>query len=226
MSSDLARFQSPVTGHNIRVVEINGEPWFIAGDVALALGYRDAYNATRWLMDSEKATHQVSTPGGLQEVTIVSEAGLYRMIMRSNKEKAVDFQMWIAHEVMPSIRKTGGYVIARQLSAAELILHQAQRLVEHERAISEIRGDVTVLSARMDGIEQKTGWVAALGFSKLRGLPTDNPSTARLGREAARICRARNVKPGKVDNAVFGEVGLYPVDVLEEAAGIIYGAVR
>lgn len=226
MSSDLARFQSPVTGHNIRVVEINGEPWFIAGDVALALGYRDAYNATRWLLDSEKATRQVSTPGGLQEVTIVSEAGLYRMIMRSNKEKAIEFQMWIAHDVIPSIRKTGGYVVPRQMSHAELILQQAQQLVDHERQIQAVTGKVAELDARMDGIEQRTGWVAALGFSKLRGLPTDNPSTAKLGREATRICRARNIKPGKVENAVFGEVGTYPVDVLEEAAGNLYGAVR
>lgn len=221
MASDLARFQFPVTGHNIRVVDINGEPWFIAGDVALALGYRDAYNATRWLLDSEKATHQVSTPGGPQQVTIVSEPGLYRMIMRSNREKAVDFQMWIAHDVIPSIRKTGGYVMPRQLTAAELILQQAHQLVEHEHKLAQLDSRVTVLDARMDGIEQRTGWLTALAFAKLNHLPTDKPSLLRLGYAATRIAKRDGVEPVKVQHDIYGTVNQYPVEILREAAGVV-----
>lgn len=215
--SEVMPYRFPGTGHNIRVIEIDGEPWFIAGDVALALGYRDAYNATRWLLDAERGTHLVSTPGHQQEVTIISEAGLYRMVMRSNKEQAVQFQLWIAHEVLPAIRKTGHYAVA-PMTPAEILLAQAQQLVDQERRITHISSQLTELGARVDGIEQRSGWYTALGFARMHNLPTDHASLNRLGRDAARITRRAGIEPAKVTNEAFGEVGSYPESCLREAA--------
>lgn len=131
-------FQAP-TGHDIRVVVVDDAPWFVAADVAAALGYRDSFNATRLLDEVEKGTHEMSTPGGLQSVTIVSEPGLYRLVMRSNRPDAVRFQMWVAHEVLPAIRRTGTYAVAP--SPAELDeLEVARRYV---RAIEDKRAAVT-----------------------------------------------------------------------------------
>ncbi|WCF27237.1 BRO-N domain-containing protein [Xylella fastidiosa] len=95
--------------HVVRVVMRDGNPWFIATDVAVALGYRDAANAARHVGAHQKGTHIVSTIKGNQELTIVSEGGLYRLVLRSRKPEAVAFSDWVTDEVLPSIRKTGSY---------------------------------------------------------------------------------------------------------------------
>ena len=93
----------------VRTTEIDGETWFVAKDVADILEIRDAFNATRELDEDEKGTCKVSTPGGIQEMTIISEPGLYTLLMRSNKPEAKPFRRWVTHDVLPSIRKTGSY---------------------------------------------------------------------------------------------------------------------
>lgn len=93
----------------VRVVMRGDEPWFVAADVARALGYLAAKDATRGLDDEEKGRHILPTPGGPQELTVVSESGLYSLILRSRVEGARRFKRWVTHEVLPSIRKTGGY---------------------------------------------------------------------------------------------------------------------
>lgn len=93
-------------GNDIRVMtDEQGEPLFVASDVAEILGYRDAYNMTRRLDPDEKGTRSASTPGGTQEVTIINESGLYTAILGSKVEGAKAFKRWVTSEVLPSIRK-------------------------------------------------------------------------------------------------------------------------
>lgn len=94
----------------VRVIEKDGEPWFVAADVARVLDFRDAYNATRVLDDDEKGTHNVSTPSGDQEMNVINESGLYHLVLVSRKPEAKKFRKWVTAEVLPSIRKTGAYV--------------------------------------------------------------------------------------------------------------------
>lgn len=94
----------------VRVIEKDGEPWFVAADVARVLEYRDAFNATRNLDDDEKDTHLMSTPSGNQEMSVINESGLYHLIILSRKPEAKKFRKWVTAEVLPSIRKTGAYV--------------------------------------------------------------------------------------------------------------------
>lgn len=94
----------------VRVVDIDGEPWFVAADVARVLDFRDAYNATRVLDDDEKGTHNVSTPSGDQEMNVINESGLYHLVLVSRKPEAKKFRKWVTAEVLPSIRKTGAYI--------------------------------------------------------------------------------------------------------------------
>ena len=96
----------------VRVLTREGEPWFVAGDLARALGYRDAEKMARNLHDDEKDTHVVGTPseqGGAQQVTIVSESGMYAAIFKSRRPEAERFRRWVTGEVLPSIRRTGRY---------------------------------------------------------------------------------------------------------------------
>jgi len=95
--------------HTVRVVAHNDQPWFVATDVANTLGYRSAPDASRHLDDDEKGTQIVRTPGGDQKLTIISESGLYALVLRSRKPEARKFAKWVTSEVLPSIRQTGGY---------------------------------------------------------------------------------------------------------------------
>ena len=88
----------------------NDNPFFVAADVAAALDYRDAANMTRLLAEDEiGGTRLVSTLGGEQNMTVITESGLYRAIFKSTKPEAENFRLWVFRDVLPSIRKTGGY---------------------------------------------------------------------------------------------------------------------
>lgn len=95
--------------HQVRVVtDDNGDTWFVAKDVAEALGYSDAEAMTRRLDDDEKQNlHGVGF--GPRGVIIINEAGMYSSVLGSAKEEAKRFKRWVTHEVLPTIRKTGGY---------------------------------------------------------------------------------------------------------------------
>ena len=94
----------------VRVVDIDGEPWFVAADVARVLGYDITPHATRLLDDDEKGIHKVDTLGGKQEMTMINESGLYHLVLLSKKPEAKKFRKWVTAEVLPSIRKTGAYI--------------------------------------------------------------------------------------------------------------------
>ncbi|MFI6343369.1 Bro-N domain-containing protein [Staphylococcus saprophyticus] len=101
----------------IRFIECDGEHWAVAGDVAKILGFRDAHTATRVLPNHVKDTHKVCTLGGEQVVTIINEKGIYRLVMRSNKPEALDFQDWICDVLVDLRQATGlkGYEVFRML---------------------------------------------------------------------------------------------------------------
>lgn len=105
----------------VRVVTIDGEPWFVAADVARILGHSEAAAMTRTLDDDEKGLHTVQTPGGDQALSIVSESGLYSAILRSRLAQARPFRRWVTSEVLPQIRKTGSYSATPQLSEDQIV---------------------------------------------------------------------------------------------------------
>lgn len=94
---------------NIRVIMQSGEPWFVAKDVCDCLELGNPRTSVALLDDDEKGVHTMDTPGGKQEMSIISEAGLYSLILRSRKPEAKAFKRWVTHDILPSIRKTGGY---------------------------------------------------------------------------------------------------------------------
>ncbi len=105
----------------VRVVDVNGEPWFVAKDVLRALDYADDYNPSRAMQaipGEWKGVHRMHTPGGEQEMLIISEQGLYFFLGRSDKPKALPYQMWVAGDVVPTIRKHGGYLTPAKLEEA------------------------------------------------------------------------------------------------------------
>ena len=98
-------------GFRVRVVMRDGEPWFVAKDVCECLDLANSRDAVSRLDDDEKGVGKADTLGGSQDMMLISESGLYTLVMRSNKPDAKVFRKWVTSEVLPSIRKTGGYGI-------------------------------------------------------------------------------------------------------------------
>lgn len=95
--------------HQVRVVLLDGEPWFVAKDVCQVLELDNPGSSLTLLDGNEKGVHTVDTPGGRQKATIISESGLYSLIFRSRKSEARRFQRWVTQEVLPDIRMMGRY---------------------------------------------------------------------------------------------------------------------
>lgn len=94
----------------VRVIEKDGEPWFVAADVCRVLDIKNSRDAVADLDDDEKGVVNTDTLGGKQEMRVINESGLYNLIFRSRKPEAKKFRKWVTAEVLPSIRKTGMYV--------------------------------------------------------------------------------------------------------------------
>lgn len=151
--ADLQLFSSERFG-KLRATQIDCEIWFAATDVAKALGYRDANQITRALDDDEKRWSE----GTLSECThshlgirLINESGLYRVLMRSQRPEAIPFQRWLAHEVVPEIRRNGGYIatstedsdadiMARALLIAQKTIDRKNELIAlHEATIEDMK---------------------------------------------------------------------------------------
>jgi prophage antirepressor-like protein len=105
--------------HTVRVVMRDGEPWFVASDVCDALGYALVPHAMRMLDDDEKGIHILDTLGGQQKASVISESGLFTLVLRSRKPEARKFFKWVTGKVLPSIRKTGSYGPAHSAALAD-----------------------------------------------------------------------------------------------------------
>lgn len=116
----------------IRTVEINGEPWFIAKDITQSLGFGNPRQAISSHVDEEdKGVTIMDTLGGPQEMTIINESGMYSLILGSRIESAKRFKHWITSEVIPSIRKTGSYNLPQ--TYADALRELANKAEEAER---------------------------------------------------------------------------------------------
>ena len=107
----------------VRAVEINGEGWLVGKDVAEVLGYSNTSDALKKHVDIEdKGVAKCDTLGGSQEMIVINESGLYSLVLRSKLPGAKKFRRWVTSEVLPQIRKTGGYIqISEEMSEAEIM---------------------------------------------------------------------------------------------------------
>ena len=154
-------FNNPEFGE-IRTVEVNGEPWLVGKDVARALGYKNPQEAVRTHVDDEdKGVSEILTPGGKQTVPIINESGLYSLVLSSKLPGAKKFRRWVTSEVLPSIRKTGGYNLPKDYPSALRALADAeeQRLAlaaENERQ-RQVIADFEPMRQYLDTILESRG---------------------------------------------------------------------
>lgn len=128
--------------------EESGEIWFIAKDVASTLSYSDTQAMTRRLDEDELMSYTDNSSGQARQVTLISESGLYSAILGSNKEEAKPFKRWVTHEVLPSIRKTGGYgasdgSISLLVSMIDKMANALESMNERLKKVESERKEVT-----------------------------------------------------------------------------------
>jgi prophage antirepressor-like protein len=148
--TNVHRFTNLALGANIRVVEIDGQPWFVASDVCAALDMQNPTARVSHLDENERNTLRL-TEGigrGNPNRVCVSESGLYKLIMRSDKPNATPFQNWVTQDVLPAIRKDGGYidgeekVATGELSEDELVF-KAMEVMQREIGRGTSEQDLT-----------------------------------------------------------------------------------
>lgn len=182
--SNLAVFDNREFGQIRAFVDSQGAPAFVAKDVCLALGigkYRDAVST---IDDDERGSVLVDTPGGKQQMTTVTEPGFYKLVMRSRKPEAKAFQRWVTHEVLPALRREGGYMVARDETPEETM---ARALLLAQGTMERQKRRIAGLEAENEAMRPKALFADAVAASD---------GTCLVG-ELAKMLRQNGVEVGQ-----------------------------
>ena len=160
--SEMQIFEKAEFG-KVRVVEREAEPWFVAKDVCECLELTDVSKTISLLDDDEKGTNSIRTPGGEQQMLVVSEPGLYSLILRSRKPEAKAFKRWVTHDVIPSIRKRGLYATPHTVEA---MLADPDTAIKLLTSLKEERAKSAALAAKVEQDAPKVLFADAVSTSK------------------------------------------------------------
>ena len=152
-------------GKLVRTLNLNGEPWFVLRDVCEVLGLGNSRMVADRLDEDEKGVSQIDTLGGVQNATIISESGLYNVILRSDKPEAKPFRKWVTAVVLPSIRKNGGYIAGQEeLSPQELmakaLLVAQKTLTDRDARIKELTAQNQIMQPKAEYFDELVAYAA------------------------------------------------------------------
>ena len=139
--NELKVFDSPEFGQ-VRTIVINSEPWFVGKDVAVALGYKNTSDAiSKHVDDEDKGVAKCDTLGGMQDLSIINESGVYSLVFGSKLPNAKKFKHWVTSEVLPSIRKHGMYAVDELIANPELAIRAFTALKEEREKNKALQED-------------------------------------------------------------------------------------
>ncbi|WP_130819023.1 phage antirepressor [Anaerococcus vaginimassiliensis] len=176
---DLKIFNNEEFGEIRTIVDENSEPWFVGKDVAEILEYKDTDGALRKHVDSEdKLTRQISGSGQKRKMYVINESGLYSLIFSSKMEKAKEFKRWVTAEVLPAIRRDGGYMVTKKGESDEEILARAiiianksiERLKLEGKQKDQIIGELKPKADYVDKILQNKSLIKVSSIAKDYGM--------------------------------------------------------
>ncbi|WP_081870269.1 Bro-N domain-containing protein [Lachnoclostridium phytofermentans] len=131
--SELQIFKNAEFG-SVRTIAIDSEPYFVGKDIAVILGYSNPRDAlAKHVDDEDKGVAKCDTLGGIQDLTVINESGLYSLILSSKLPTAKKFKRWVTSEVLPAIRRHGIYAVMRVLNNPDMLIAALTELKE-ERA--------------------------------------------------------------------------------------------
>ncbi|MBR2308191.1 MAG: hypothetical protein IKA48_13510 [Fibrobacter sp.] len=241
---DIQLFQNDQFGQ-VRVIERDGEPWFVASDICKCLDISNSRDAVSRLDDDEKANVGITDirESGVdievpnRGICIISEAGLYSLVLTSRKPEAKLFKRWITHDVIPSIRKTGAYQLAPK-SYAEALRALANEVEQKELAIAQrdeairtkyhfVEGRDAQMCGRVGGLTAQnerlreqigdaTNWKQAKAIPWLRKYfdTRNNGFFAQLGKILTSLSAAMGVDTRTIEDTNWGAVKTYHISVI------------
>ena len=147
----------------IRTIEKDGEPWFVGKDVATILGYSNPRKALTDHVDAEdKGVTKCDTLGGIQDLTIINESGLYSLVLSSKLPNAKKFKRWVTNEVLPSIRKHGAYMteqtLERALTSPDFLIELATQLKAEQEQRKQLETTVAVQEQQIAELQPKASY--------------------------------------------------------------------
>ena len=166
MSKAITIFENNELGFTVRTIKEEEEIWFVAKDVAQALEYSEASNPARLFFtvpEIWKGMKRIHTPGGEQEMLCLTEQGLYFFLGRSDKKKALPYQMWVAGKVVPSIRKRGIYMTPAK---AEELISNPDLIISLAQEVKNLRSTTEVLQNQLLENRPKVIFADAVDASK------------------------------------------------------------
>jgi prophage antirepressor-like protein len=146
MSTELQIFD--YEGNQVRTVQRDGDPWWVLKDVCAVLDIGNSRDVTARLDEDEKGVDSIDTPGGKQELTVISESGLYSVILLSRKPEARRFKRWVTHDVLPTIRRHGMYARDELLDNPDLLIEALQAL-KFERSHTAMLEERAAIPSRL-----------------------------------------------------------------------------
>lgn len=226
----------------VRVVDVNGEPWFVASDIAKALGYERPNDAVNTHCKKVNKFSYGDMPQGAQPYNIIPESDVYRLVMRSNLPDAERFQDWVVEEVLPSIRKTGGYVqwnlprvpksFPDALRMIADIEEEKQLALEqwdyYKRTKAEIgsRREATSMATASAAIRQRDALADKLGegkhYKQVKAIPwllevfhESAGMYSQVGRKLSQLGERMGLSPRIKEDSQYGTIKIHHVEVIE-----------
>ena len=208
MSNELQVFHY-MEEHEVRTTVIDGMPYFVGKDVALALGYKNPQEAIREHVDLEdKGVSEILTPGGKQKMPVINESGVYSLIFASHLPTAKQFKHWVTSEVLPSIRKSGMYVSPELVSRCEAL----ERKVASMEAKVDERYALSVLGETVMSQAGAISFQEGAGFLSQHGVEIGQNRLYRYCRENKLLCSRKGRQWNKPTQKAM-DAGLFNLEV-------------
>jgi len=196
-------------GHGIRVVtNEENQVFFVAKDVCDVLNYSNSRDAIAKHCKKEGvAICDTPTESGIQQMTIINEGNLYRLVLKSKKKEAEKFESWVCDEVLPAIRKTGKYDATQPkvMSIEELIIAQAQSMIDAKKDIAEVKQEVLEVKSKLAQIEESRNVATQellLAERSKESLPEET-TRVKIRRLVNQYCNAKNADQRSVWYVVY-----------------------
>jgi len=200
----------------VRVVMRGGEPWFVAKDVCDCLELGNVSQALDGLDDDEKQqleTNIINPDVGGRGTLIISEPGLYSLVLRSRKPEAKEFKRWVTHDVLPAIRQNGGYMLMRPNETEEEFFARAVLLAQ--QTLARMDAEKKTLSAKVENLEVELD-ESKLWWSIKRVAAATGENWREYNWKALKSASfSLGLPPRKIFDANFGAVNVYHIDVFE-----------
>ena len=223
--SDLILTEFVFNAMPVRVVQADGEPWFVAADVCAVLGLGNVSMALERLDDDEKGVSSIDTLGGAQQMAVINESGLYSLVLGSRKPEAKPFKKWVTAEVLPSIRKTGAYSVTQEAipqTYAQALRAHADAVEAKEQA--EERARIAIATKAQIGSSREATCMATASAAVRKA----NSLQRQLdrARDYATVKRMQMLYHGQRFNwrllrDASAEMGIAPVDVFDANYGTV-----